>query len=142
MDYKEQYLYLLTDSIFSALIFNVNGELVVDVMRLFKTYNYIYVIITSTIGSIIGSMANIFLGRMFITVKKAELMIHNQQNYHIIEKFVNKLIYILLFLSSIHTIGAIIMTIFGILKKNLSYKYFFTILIGRLIYYSSKFIMY
>jgi membrane protein YqaA with SNARE-associated domain len=63
MELSEAFSFLLADSFMSALILPFKTPLVFPVMKLFGGYNGFLMVITATIGTLIGHMANFFLGR-------------------------------------------------------------------------------
>ncbi|MFN7038326.1 MAG: hypothetical protein ACK4OM_01975 [Alphaproteobacteria bacterium] len=138
MDNIEAYSYLFSDSLFSNLIINFYGELVIDVMLILGGYDNILILIISSLGSFIAGILNFVLGLVIRTAKKTEEVIQASHHYFKINHLIGSFLYILLLFSGLPIIGPILLVILGLFRIKLNYLSILLLLLSKIIYYSSK----
>ena len=134
MDIFESYIFLFFDSFFAALILPPRSEMVVKAMAVFASYNAYLVFILALTGSVLGSLANWWVGKYFLFLRETDFFRKKEKEILVAEKKWQKfLVWILLF-SWLDVIGSPFAVMAGFLKTNLK-KFLFLVLVGKFFYY-------
>ncbi|QXK92163.1 DedA family protein [Neoehrlichia mikurensis] len=114
----EVYFLLFIDSLVAALILPLNKIVIFKIMYYFGGYNTTLMIIIATLGSLIGGLVNLILGRIII---HARMEYHNsEQLQHKFIPYITKIVTLLvLIISWIPFWGALVNALSGYLKSNI-----------------------
>ncbi len=134
MALTDLYFYLFVDSILASLVFVPNVEMAYIVMKIFGSYNQLYMVIIAISGNVIGSCLSYFFGYGVREIKQ------RIKNYADSEKLVNfavvankYLIYLCAF-SFLSIWGVILVCAAGFFKVSFA-RFILCVLVGRLFYY-------
>ena len=134
MDIFESYSFLFFDSFFSALILPPRSEMVVHLMSILSGYNLYLTFILATLGSCCGSLADWYIGKYFLFVRKTDFLKNKEKELLEAERKWNKFLVYILLLSWISVIGNPFAVLAGFLKTDLK-KFLILVLIGKVLYY-------
>ncbi|KJV69574.1 YqaA family protein [Candidatus Neoehrlichia procyonis] len=133
----EVYFLLFIDSVVAALILPLNKVVVFKIMHYFGGYNTLLMIIIATLGSLIGNLVNLMLGRIIIYAR-TEYHHLEEQLQHVFIPYIKKIItFLVLTISWIPFWGALVIALSGYFKINIIHTLF-----AMLISYLAYFILY
>lgn len=134
MDKIEAFLFLFSDSFFSALILPPRQEMVVKLMTIFPNYNIYLVFFLALAGSVLGSLVNWWVGKYFLFLRKTEFLQNKSQEILKAEKQWNNYIVWLLLFPWLEVMANPLSVLSGFLRVSFG-KFLLLILIGKCFYY-------
>ena len=114
----ENYLLLFIDSLVSSLILPIHQGFVLYTMLCFRShYNPLLILLFGVLGSSLGGIANWYLGRITIFIRRSY---HKLENEDKTPKIIsNLLICAVMLLSWVPALGSVIQILSGYFKLNL-----------------------
>ena len=131
----EVYVILFLSSFASSTILPGNSEVTLTAFISYKEYETLYLIIVASIGNVLGSIVNWYLGRYFIKFKNKKWFPFNEKNMNNSSKCFLKYGKLSLLLSWVPFIGDGITLIAGVLKVPM-YEFILLVSIAKLTRYA------
>jgi membrane protein YqaA with SNARE-associated domain len=137
MDLIEAYSYLFTDSLVTAILFVPSEELVIDVMRIFGSYDNYLIFLLAAVGSTVGSCANWVFGTFLRKCVNREPFKDREKPLAHAEKLFKKHGKWSLLFSFVPLWGGLLTTAAGTLRSNFL-EFLTLVTIGKFLFYGVK----
>ena len=130
----DAYIFLFIDSILASLALVSNTEMAYVVMKLFGSYNLLYMVVIAVIGNVIGSCLNYIFGYIAHEAKRQTKRYQDSQKLKDLASFANKYLIYLAIFSFVPIWGVIITLAAGFLCLSVR-RFMLLVLVGRVLYY-------
>ena len=112
----EAFSFLFSDRLLGFLLITPHKDYIFEVMQSFGNYNYLLMIIISTLGAVSGITLNWWFGHALRSCPIGDDIIEHSHNYSLINDYLKKYWYLPMILCIFPILAAIITTVYGIYR--------------------------